>query len=310
MNQNTSVKAEYPAKLLLFGEYTVINGSEAMAIPYKILKGMWENEKGYYEFRVESNKILQELLQFIENNSFMKSKIDTIQFSNEIKEGLWFDSNIPTGYGLGSSGSLCAAIYDRFWKEKSINYKDLMHNLALIEGYFHGQSSGIDPMVSYLKKTIVLNSKNEIDILEKFEYEKLEGKGAVFIIDTGVSRRTTPLVAIYKDLSTSPDFVKGFTVPMKELVSQAIIEITNTLVKDRNNLMETFKEISKLQYVYLGKMILDDFSKLWEEGISSNQFYLKLCGAGGGGFILGITRNWDEFKSEFNSLNIRKIFNT
>jgi mevalonate kinase len=27
---------------------------------------------------------------------------------------------------------------------------------------------------------------------------------------------------------------------------------------------------------------------LWQQGLDSKQFYLKLCGAGGGGFLLGI----------------------
>ena len=34
------------------------------------------------------------------------------KLDNDIKENLYFNSNIPQGYGLGSSGALIAAVYE------------------------------------------------------------------------------------------------------------------------------------------------------------------------------------------------------
>jgi mevalonate kinase len=38
-------------------------------------------------------------------------------------------------------------------------------------------------------------------------------------------------------------------------------------------------------------MIPKKFHQIWASGIESNAYYLKLCGSGGGGYILGFTEN-------------------
>ena len=45
-------------------------------------------------------------------------------------------------------------------------------------------------------------------------------------------------------------------------------------------------------------MIPKKFIKLWIEGIRTNNYFFKLCGSGGGGFLLGFT------------LDIEKTFET
>ena len=43
-------------------------------------------------------------------------------------------------------------------------------------------------------------------------------------------------------------------------------------------------------------MIPAAFHRVWEQGIQTNDFYLKLCGSGGGGYILGFTENYEKAK--------------
>ena len=38
-------------------------------------------------------------------------------------------------------------------------------------------------------------------------------------------------------------------------------------------------------------MIPKQFHDLWKTGIDTNAYYLKLCGSGGGGYILGFTED-------------------
>jgi mevalonate kinase len=45
-------------------------------------------------------------------------------------------------------------------------------------------------------------------------------------------------------------------------------------------------------------MIPSAFHALWQKGIDSNAYYLKLCGSGGGGYILGFTKDLDAAKAE------------
>jgi mevalonate kinase len=46
-------------------------------------------------------------------------------------------------------------------------------------------------------------------------------------------------------------------------------------------------------------MIIPEFKSIWKQGIDSDAYYLKLCGAGGGGYLLGFSRN----KSQLDQLH-------
>jgi len=54
-------------------------------------------------------------------------------------------------------------------------------------------------------------------------------------------------------------------------------------------------------------MILEPFKEVWESGLKTGNYNLKLCGAGGGGFLLGFTKNFDATKKELNERNFEII---
>ena len=80
---------------------------------------------------------------------------------------MYFDSSIPQGYGVGSSGALVASIYDQYAADKITVLENLTRDkllklkqiFALMESFFHGKSSGLDPLNSYLSLPILINSK-------------------------------------------------------------------------------------------------------------------------------------------------------
>ncbi len=54
-----------------------------------------------------------------------------------LKTGLYFDSSIPQGYGVGSSGALVAAIYDKYAKNKITVLENLTREkLLTLKAYF------------------------------------------------------------------------------------------------------------------------------------------------------------------------------
>ena len=55
-------------------------------------------------------------------------------------------------------------------------------------------------------------------------------------------------------------------------------------------------------------MIPKIYQKLWQEGIDSNAYYLKLCGSGGGGFILGFTEDIDKAKAKLEGYPLDVIY--
>jgi mevalonate kinase len=54
--------------------------------------------------------------------------------------------------------------------------------------------------------------------------------------------------------------------------------------------MRSVKIISQLQFDLIPEFIPKKFHEIWLEGLKHNSYHLKICGAGGGGFIIGITK--------------------
>ena len=55
-------------------------------------------------------------------------------------------------------------------------------------------------------------------------------------------------------------------------------------------------------------MIPSKFKKLWTDGIENEDYYLKLCGSGGGGFLIGFTRDIDTIDQYFPKKKIEVLF--
>lgn len=300
----------YPAKLLLFGEYTIIDGSLALAVPHSEYIGYWQQEtmEGKINQAQHSKKSLEKMFEYLQNlphKTLSSCFIDLKKFSNDLKKGLWFDSSIPTGYGLGSSGAVCAAIYERYCPTPAEGLLQLKEELSQMEACFHGKSSGIDPLVSYLRKAVLIKNKEEIAVLPDFHPEHNKGRGAVFVIDTGLPRETTPLVNQYLKLAENPVFKANYVIPLSKLVETSIYSF---LENDIAVLLESIRKISAIQHLYMSHLIPEAFKSAWVEGLRSGLYSLKLCGAGGGGFILGFTLDWVLTEEKLAALNCKQLY--
>ena len=57
------------------------------------------------------------------------------------------------------------------------------------------------------------------------------------------------------------------------------------------------KKLSSVVLEHFSPMIPKRFRAVWKKGIDTNAYYLKLCGSGGGGYILGFTQDLPKAKS-------------
>ena len=55
-------------------------------------------------------------------------------------------------------------------------------------------------------------------------------------------------------------------------------------------------------------MIPHSMKELWQQGIETNAYYLKLCGSGGGGFVLGFTPDYDQAKTLLKGYETELIY--
>lgn len=262
----------FNSKLLLFGEYTVINRGRSLALPIQNFQGRLRKEK------LSTDQNLQDFLQYLQNLGF--------EFNERIPQAnVWdhlvFESNIPVGYGAGSSGAVTAAVYDAYFNNDFKELNGLQMTLAKMENYFHGQSSGLDPLVIYLNKPLVVSSKG-IELIQD-NHKIKQSLQHFFLIDTGISRSTGPLVELYKSKIKEEEFIKSAVTPLKNANEKAI---DATLSYNTQDISNATKEISEIQFEFFQEMIPGSFFDLWEEVLENDDMSLKLCGAGGGGFLL------------------------
>jgi len=284
---------KYPSKILLFGEHIVNRGAQALAMPYPVFGGSWRYA---HDLAQQQNlRALSEHLQNLNQNNNLLCHLDLDAFQKQLNEGLYFASNIPVGYGLGSSGALCAAIYDRFCLEKispneAEHFGELRSALAQMESFFHGTSSGTDPLICYLNQPVLIQPSGKIEMVTLPRTAPL----TFFLLDTQISRRTSPLVQYFLRRCEDEAFADRVE---RELVKPTNSAIANLRHANWGALFNDMLAISRFQMEALPAMTPDHFHAVWTQGLQGNLYRLKLCGAGGGGFILGCTVNWEETQS-------------
>jgi len=285
----------FPAKILLFGEYTILLGTEALAVPIQNFTSKWDFSDAPHPSHVH----LQGLLQYLKKEQC--TFLDLRQFENDMKKGLLFDTAIPIGYGAGSSGAVSAAILYRYTKSASKDLSKLRSQLTFIENHFHGSSSGLDPLVCFYQKPILIDAEKQIQVLPELNWKD---KGTFFLIDTLQSRSTAPLVQAFKESIQDEEFLAAIKSDLVPDVEKAIQQLRTGTASD---LFESIHDISMFQFKYFKSMILPAFHDLWLKGLTGDLFKLKLCGAGGGGFILGHAQDYIAAKKQMRGYKLTRI---
>ena len=303
------------SKILLFGEYGIIEDSKGLSIPYNFYKGALKSDKNPKEEAKKSNQSLIKFLTYLkqlhsEQPELVTFNIELLQ--NDVNKGMYFDSSIPQGYGVGSSGALVAAIYDKYatnkitvlenlTREKLLQLKSIFSNM---ESFFHGKSSGLDPLNSYLSLPILINSKNNIEATG-IPSQSATGKGAVFLLDSGIVGETAPMVNIFMENLKD----QGFRKMLKsQFIKYTDSCVENFLQGDINALFKNTKELSKVVLSNFKPMIPEQFHQIWQNGIETNDYYLKLCGSGGGGYILGFTQDFEKAKKALKDYKLEMVY--
>ena len=285
------------SKILLFGEYGIIKDSKGLSIPYNFYNGALKMDENPSDDAVKSNVNLKAFANHLEMLDTELVVFDLEKLNADVNSGMYFDSSIPQGYGVGSSGALVAAIYDKYAKDRITVLENLTREKLLklkvifsgMESFFHGKSSGLDPLNSYLSIPILINSQDNIEATG-IPSQKSEGKGAVFLLDSGIIGETAPMVGIFMENMKQ----EGFRKMLKDqFIKHTDACVEDFLKGDIKSLFSNTKQLSKVVLNHFKPMIPKQFHELWKKGIETNEYYLKLCGSGGGGYILGFTEDID-----------------
>ncbi len=301
------------SKILLFGEYGIIKDSKGLSIPYNFFNGALKTDGLESEIAIKSNGNLKKFVDYLKVINPELVTFDMDALDRDVNAGMYFDSSIPQGYGVGSSGALVAAIYDKYAHNKITVLENLTREKLLIlksvfsemESFFHGKSSGLDPLNSYLSIPILINSKDNIEATG-IPSQKSDGKGAVFLLDSGMTGETAPMVHIFMENMKQEGF--------RRMIKNQFIKHTDACVDDFlkgdfKSLYLNTKKLSKVALNHFKPMIPQQFHELWKKGLDTNDYYLKLCGSGGGGYILGFTEDIDKARQSLKDHKLEVVYN-
>ena len=300
------------SKILLFGEYGIIKDSKGLSIPYNFYKGALIIPEQQTQQTIESNGQLRGFCDYLsKNQTEALSSFDLDQMNSDLDKGMYFDSSIPQGYGVGSSGAIVAAIYDRYALDKITVLENLTRDkllalkavFAQMESFFHGKSSGLDPLNSYLSLPILINSQEHIE--PAGIPSQSNSGGGVFLLDSGMTGETAPMVQLFMEKMKHEGFRSMLKNEFVRYTDQCVEDFLNG---DVSSLFGNIKRLSKVVLDHFQPMIPKQFHQLWQLGLDTNAYYLKLCGSGGGGYMLGFTQDLAKAKSVLKDYKLEVVY--
>lgn len=269
---------------MLFGEYSVLTGSNALTIPYAKYSGhlvVPENTKT--NKNLKSNRTLLKYFEYLRSEERINEivQIDFNRLGTDLMKGLYFDSYIPVHYGLGSSGALVAALFKEY-ADKAIDSFSLLKLrdlFSLAESFFHGRSSGIDPLTIYIFKPLLFIDNAITEVHQKV-YHKI--KDQFYLYDSGIAAATDSYVTDFHEMINKGTYAQ-YEKEYMRLIDKTILKLANDGPEE---LFDELKLISRLQFKYFSGMIPERIVPLWEKGLDTGEYSMKLCGSGGGGYFL------------------------
>ena len=259
----------YPSKVILFGEYSVILGSQVLGVPLSDRYGYWSQEPG------RNSRMTNGLIDYLikECSSFLD-----VNKIKEIGSGqIFYRSTIKRGYGTGSSGAISAAIYDHCSDQVEENIPILREQLAKVESFFHGKSSGFDPLISIKKNPILRDEQGDYKLLNPSAIPQ-HSMAKIYLLDSGDRRRVKGLVPRFMEMNKE--------VPS---IGKQLTELNNTIISKLladQDINVDVANLSAFQLEHMQPMIIDRLMPFWQEGLTKGDYFIKLCGTGGGGYYL------------------------
>ncbi len=282
-------RGSFNSKLLLFGEYGLMYDAMALSVPFDRFSGCldFDLDQSHLESTAEIRKFYGHLKS---GDAFqlLHFQFDLDKLEKDLDKGLYFSSTIPQQYGVGSSGALVAALFKKYAfvsaPENELSPDILKSDFALLESYFHGKSSGLDPLISYLNRPILIDSKKQICPIE-FDLNKFDL--AMALIDTKTTGATGPLVQHFIDLFNFPEFEQAFE---KQFIPANNGCIEALLNDDKPGFFLNLEQLVKFQVYHFHRMIPVNFHRIISFA-HCEKVYIKLLGSGGGGFLLAFANS-------------------
>ncbi len=263
------------AKVILFGEHSVVYGYPAIAAPLQnaILDCFIKKSD---KFAVKASLEDDDKERIIEAVKTAMELLKIKEFPAELR----IRSNFPTKAGLGSSAALSVAIVRALSKEGLSN--DEVYSIAYeMEKIFHGNPSGIDNTVSAYKKTIYYIKG------QKPEFIEIGQNFCLVVANTGDRALTRTVVAEVKERKKeNPQKYEKIFENIGNITNEAREQLKKGNLERIGELMNRNQEC--LSQIGVSSTELD---QLIAASLKSGALGAKLTGTGRGGCIIALAKN-------------------
>ena len=199
--------------------------------------------------------------------------------------------------------------------DRPIAHRGLHDKKLIIENSLEAFENAMEHNLA-IECDIVLSKDKEIIVFHDYDLKRMCGINSnisdlstneirkLKLLDTECKGNTQGLVEIFLNKLRRKDFEVFFE---NEFAVATNNSITNFLERKYEDFENNFIELSKKTFDNFQEMIPSNFKKLWTDGIENEDYYLKLCGSGGGGFLIGFTRDIDTIDKYFPKKNFEVL---
>jgi mevalonate kinase len=273
-------------KLLITGEYFVLGGAKALAIPTKYGQNLTINSSQNFSWK--SYDHLDKLWLNISNNkteSEAEKKLMEILTSIkgfELKNSFEMRMDFPRDWGLGSSSTLITLLADYF----QVNPYELNDKM------FHG--SGYDIACAFSGTPILYSNENKYS--PKIDPVQISDniKQYCYFAYLNKKQDSREGINLYRNLGEN----KSTIIPEISSITEELIE--------KQNLEDWIYLLGKHEEIISSSLSIPRAADTVLKGLP---FFSKALGAWGGDFVMLVTDyNYLEVKKHLNSLGVNVVF--
>lgn len=269
-------------KCILTGEHTVLRGGGALICPVLSRKLVLTHNVTDSAFKINILGSCEGAFLLVFSGLLEESLAQLGKTRASLCGEVTVSSAVPMGMGMGFSAALCVAVSRWYASLGWLERQDVLLFARQLENYFHGKSSGVDLLGA--------SSRVAMHFIAEGNYSNMQylWRPSLYLYHSGQVSVTAKCVRKVQQLQDdNPFLARVIDKDMAESVHIA----KNSLIDKKNGFSYLCQSLNMAQSCFhRWGLVPADVSVKAEYMVSQGARAVKLTGAGGGGYLLGL---WD-----------------